>query len=561
MKRKIYQPKIVLILSFAFVLCGLNFSPPGAAQEAQRQRMTTPTPNSKPTVSPTVTPVSTPAPVATPALQTLTDLQFRLRSVLSKPGLQRGQVGVKIVSLDAEKVIFEQNAEKYFMPASNMKSFTVAAALERLSPNYRFTTSVYAASQPDTEGVIKGDLTVYGRGDVSISTAFYEGDYYRGVDALAEKIAQAGIKRIEGNLIGDESYFSGNPIPPSWEWDDLQWYYGAEISALALNDNAVDLSVKPSAVNMPCSVQIQPVNTLYKIVNRCITVTGVTKRDIKVFKKIDQNILEVSGTIPVGDSGYNGSVTISKPAQLFIEMLRQRLLQKGITVTGRNLIKDLNEQSLLTPQTLSSPPVEVAKLESQPFSVIAAKTMKPSQNLYTETILWTLGEQVGRRGISTQVFGSGQTQEDLSKKTSAELGIRVVQDFLKQIGIAPDSVVQWDGSGLSRHNLITPSAAVQLYLYMAKRSPNALAWQNSLTIGGVDGTLRNRFKGTKAEANARGKTGTIDQVSALTGYVTTAAGEKLVFSVLVNGVPENRLRVATIDEIVVALANFDGKTQ
>ena len=563
MKRKIYQPKIVLILSFAFVLCGLNFGVNSAAQEVNRQRVTTPTPTptsiSKPTVSPTATPVSTPAP--TSPQQTLTDLQFRIRSALSKPELQRGQVGVKIVSLDTEKVIFEQNAEKYFMPASNMKSFTVAAAFERLSPNYRFVTSVYAPAPPDTEGVIKGDLTVYGRGDVSISTAFNDGDYYKGVDALAEKIAQAGVKRIEGNLIGDESYFSGFTIPASWEWDDLQWYYGAEISALALNDNAVDLSIKPSSVNMPCSVQIQPLNTIYKIVNRCTTTDSRTKRDIKVFKKIDQNVLEVSGTIPVGDNGYNNPISISRPAHLFIEMLRQRLLQKGITVTGRNLVKDLNEQSLQTTPTPSSSPVEIAKLESQPFSMIAAKTMKPSQNLYTETILWTLGEQIGRRGVSTQVFGNGSSQEDLSKKNSAELGIRVVQDFLKQIGIAPDSVVQWDGSGLSRHNLITPSAAVQLYLYMAKRSPNAVVWQNSLTIGGVDGTLRNRFKGTKAEANARGKTGTIDQVSALTGYVTTAAGEKLVFSVLVNGVPENRLRVATIDEIVVALANFDGKTQ
>ncbi len=562
MKGKIYQPKIVLFLSFAFILCGLNFGMTGAAQEVKRQRITTPTPAatpvSRPTAAPTATPLVTPQPAVTPSVQTLNDLVFRIRSVLARPELQRGNIGVKIISLDTEKVIFEQNAEKYFMPASNMKSFTVAAALERLSPNYRFTTSVYAASPPDADGVIKGDLTIYGRGDISISTAFNDGDYYKGIDALAEKIALAGVKRIEGNLVGDESYFSGNPIPPSWEWDDLQWYYGAEISALALNDNAVDLSVRPSSANMPCSVQIQPVNTLYKIVNRCTTTDSGIKRDIKVFKKIDQNILEISGTMPVGDAGYSGSVTISRPAELFVEMLRQRLLQKGVTVSGRNLVKNVSDR---TAQMPNAPPVEIAKLDSQPLSVIAAKTMKPSQNLYTETLLWTLGEQINRRNGVTEVFGNGQSQGNSVKGTSAELGVKVVQDFLKQIGIAPDSVLQTDGSGLSRQNLITPSAAVQLYLYMAKRSPNALAWQNSLTIGGVDGTLRNRFKGTKAEANARGKTGTINQVSALSGYVTTAAGERLVFSVLVNGIPETRLRVATIDEIVVALANFDDRIQ
>lgn len=165
--------------------------------------------------------------------------------------------------------------------------------------------------------------------------------------------------------------------------------------------------------------------------------------------------------------------------------------------------------------------------------------------MFTETILWTLGEQVGDKSNPYA--------------TSADLGIGVVKNFLAQIGIAPDAVRQYDGSGLSRHNLITPNSAVQLYSYMAK-SRYAQAWTDSLAIGGVDGTLRNRFKNTKAAGNIRGKTGTIDQVSALSGYVTTAAGEKLVFSILVNGVPENPIRVVTIDEIVVALANFNGRT-
>ena len=289
-------------------------------------------------------------------------------------------------------------------------------------------------------------------------------------------------------------------------------------------------------------MQIQPANTIYKIVNRCVTTATGTKRDIRVVKKISQNVLEVYGSMPGNDGGYTGAVSISHPSELFVELLRQRLLQKGITVTGRNLVK--SEKPAFAPTVM---PVEIAKLESVPFSVIAAKTMKPSQNLYTETILWTLGEQLGDK-----------TNPNLS---SAEKGIGVVRNFLRQIGVADDGIVQYDGSGLSRHNLITPAAAVRLYTYMAKQSPNALIWQNSLTIGGVDGTLKNRFKGTKAEANMRGKTGTIDQVSALSGYITTAAGEKLVLSIVVNGVPEGKSRTSAIDTIVVALANFDGKTQ
>ena len=170
--------------------------------------------------------------------------------------------------------------------------------------------------------------------------------------------------------------------------------------------------------------------------------------------------------------------------------------------------------------------------------------------MYTETLLWTLGEY--RRERSTTADGKAHSQD------SAELGLAEVRSFLQSIGIPDDGIIQHDGSGLSRHDLITPEAVVQLYTYMGKQSKFAQVWRDSLTIGGVDGTLRNRFKGTKAAGNVRGKTGTIDQVSALSGYVTTAGGQTLVFSFVVNGVNENRTRVGLIDDIVVELANFNG---
>jgi len=235
-------------------------------------------------------------------------------------------------------------------------------------------------------------------------------------------------------------------------------------------------------------------------------------------------------------------LTVSRPADLFVALLRQRLEQKGIVVTGQTRVIGPKEKELMT---AGMAPVEIARLESPPLSLVAAKTMKPSQNLYTETILWTLGEQLGDKS-------------DL-RLTSAARGAAVVKSFLGEIGLAPDSVIQWDGSGLSRHNLVTASALVQLYTYMANRSRYKDAWLNSLTIGGTDGTLQSRFRGTKAAGNVRGKTGTIDQVSALSGYVTTAAGEKLVFSIIVNGVNDVNVRQSTIDQIVGHLANFDGK--
>ncbi len=519
-----------------------------AAQDPGRGRViATPTPTPKPSPAVTVSPTPTPTPIP---VQTLPELQSKIRFRLARPETRRGQIGIKIISLATGKVVFEENAEKYFMPASNMKNFTIAAGLEKLTPDFKFVTSVYAATTPDPSGTVKGPLRVYGRGDVSISTAFSEGNYYKGLDDLADKIAAAGVKRVEGDLIADESYFSGSSIPGSWEWDDLQWYYGAEISALPLNDNALDLSVLPGPVGYQCAVRLLPVNPVMRVINQCTTTGSGSQRDMRITKKLDQNILEITGSLPAGDRGFKGYITISHPAELFAALLKQRLEQRGVTITGQP--RTVSKRDLGT----TEPQVEIAKLESPPLSLIAAKTMKPSQNMYTETILWTLGEEMAKNGFNGQpAVGAQLTQ----RPDSSALGLAEVKKFLTGIGMPADAVVQYDGSGLSRHNLITPSAVVHLYTYMAKQSRFANAWRDSLTIAGVDGTLRNRFVGTRAAGNVRGKTGTIDQVSALSGYVTTAAGEQLVFSIVVNGVPEGRTRTSLIDEIVVSLANFNGK--
>ena len=560
MKRK--QLNIVAIFAFAVLSFGFNFGVSTSAQINRPRVNPTPTPKVKvsptPKITPTPTPsvTSTPTPTPTPMQYlTLPEVQAKIQNVLSRPNLQRGQIGVKIVSLDTNKVVYEQNAEKYFMPASNMKGYTIAAALEKLSPDFRFVTSVYATALPDANGVIKGDLTIYGRGDVSLSNTFYDGDYYKGLDALADKIVLAGVKKIEGNLIGDETYFSGSAIPNGWEWDDLQWKSGAEISALPLNDNLVDLSVKPNfAAGAPCSVLILPINPVMRVVNRCVTAAAGTLRTLKIEKRLAQNIIEISGTLPAGDKGFANFITVSHPSELFTALLKQRLQMKGVTVTGQYKVFGALEKAALIAKT-RLPFIEIAKLESPPFSVVAAKTLKPSQNTYTETILWTLGEEVGRKQTTAEIVIGNV---DLSNKTSSELGLSVVGKFLNEIGMPPDGVIQWDGSGLSRHNLITPASAVALYTYMSK-SRYASVWRDALTIGAVDGTLKNRFKGTIAANNVRGKTGTIDQVSSLSGYVTTAAGERLVFSIIVNGVEDFQLRQTTIDEIVVALASFKGR--
>ncbi|MFM9905937.1 MAG: D-alanyl-D-alanine carboxypeptidase/D-alanyl-D-alanine-endopeptidase [Pyrinomonadaceae bacterium] len=545
---KFYRRPIIYIFTLLFLLIAI-YAPGGVSARFSGSRSASPTPTPKsvssPVPKPTSAPFASPSPTATPVpIQTIDGLQTKIRQRIFSPEVRRGRIGIKIVSLNSGKVIFENDSDKYYMPASNMKNFTVAAALERLGPDFKFVTSVFAASLPDMTGTVKGDLRIYGRGDISISTAFFGTSatdpetYYKGIDRLADKIVAAGVKRIEGSIVGDEGYFKGFALPPTWEWDDLQWYYGAEISALPVNDNAVDLAITSGPLSGPCAVTITPQNTLYQITNTCTTTSASIKRSLTIDKRLDRNVLEISGTMPVGDPGFRGALSLTHPADLFVTLLKRRLELKGVVITG-------GVRTLPPSAKVDVAQIEIAKLESPPFSVIAAKTLKPSQNMYTETILWTLGEEIGRRN-----GGSGE---------SGQLGLSVVKAFMKQIGAPDDGIVQYDGSGLSRHDLITPSAVVTLYTYMAKQSKYAQAWRDSLTIGGVDGTLANRFKGTAAAGNIRGKTGTIDQVSALSGYLTTAGGEQVVVSFVVNGVPVPSQRTSLIDDIVIQLANFNGK--
>ncbi len=495
----------------------------------------------------TPSPTPTPAPSPAPSGSTITDLQFRLRQSLAKPDVQRGSIGVKITSLASGRVVFDQNAEKYFMPASNMKNFTVAAVLDRLGPDYRFVTSLYSPTALSADGTLSGDLVVFGRGDVSISTRFNgSDDPMKSIDPLVDKMIAAGIKKINGSIVGDDSYFRGFAIPQGWEWDDLQWSYGAEVSALPINDSTIALSVIPGPAGYSCTVKIVPFNPVIRVVNGCMTGGAGSARTLRIQKKLDQNVLELSGSLPLGNQGFSGAVSVSRPAELFAALLRQRLVERGIPAVGGHRYEKRLDGSMPLG-------VEILKVESAPMSTIAAQTMKPSQNMYTETLLWTLGE-LDRN--STVAPGGGTT---VSTADSAELGIASVKKFLTGIGVAPDAIIQYDGSGLSRHNLITPSSVVQLYTYMAKQSKYPQAWRDSLTIGGVDGTLRNRFRGTRANNNVRGKTGTIDQVSALSGYVKTAAGEELVFSMVVNGVAQTSIRTNLLDEMVNHLANYTGR--
>lgn len=554
---------ISFLLLVALNLCAIPISLAQAQEPARERRVAAPGVSTQPRTAAT-----------TGAPRTVEDLRARIAEIMRRPEVAPAQLAVKISSLDTGSTLFEENSQKLLLPASVMKIFTLAAAIDRLTPDFRFKTSVYANSKPDAAGTVHGDLIIYGRGDPSISATFNNGDYFKAVDELAANIAAAGVKRVEGDLVGDESYFTGPPYGFGWAWTDLQWYFGAEVSALTINNNALDLFVKPGgSVGAQCSITTGPPTPLVTINNRTTTSARGTKRELVVYRPLNENVIEVSGSLPLDDPGYTGSAAISHPALAFVYLLRSALAKRGVTVAGKSrtidaplrpinvsvngsisLSSDEAEAILKQKQSNASRPraemsllerVEIASRESPPLSVIAAQTLKPSQNLYAELILRTLGRERG----------------DNSQGTSEEAGVGVVKKFLSEAGINPNEVIMTDGSGLSRRDLITANATVQLLAYMS-RHRFAAAFRDALPIAGVDGTLAKRMKGTPAMGNVRAKTGTIETVATLSGYVTSAAGERLVFSVLLNNYAEssNARRVFT-DDLAVLLASFAGRSQ
>lgn len=491
--------------------------------------------------------------VSAQAPKTLPELQTRISEILAKPELAPATIGVKVVSLDTGRVLFEENALKLLRPASNMKLYTVAAALDKLSPDYRFVTSVYAPARPDALGVVRGDLTIYGRGDPTFAARFNNGDYFKGIDNLATRIVSAGVKRVEGDLVGDESYFVGPKYGSGWEWEDLTWYYGAEISPLTINDNALDLFIKPgAAAGQPASIITGPPDPLLTIVNKVTTAAKGTRRQFSIHRGLGENSITIVGSIPLEDPGYIGAIGISHPGLLFVYLLRTSLAQKGVVITGKSRTTGIVSQPPIVPATTAATPAayEIATLESPPFSLIAAQTLKPSQNLYTELILRTLGK----------LTPPPPTMPPL-RQTSEDLGLEGVKTFLKNAGIQAESLRLNDGSGLSRNDMITADSTVQLLTFMNKHR-YADVFRAALPIAGVDGTLRNRMRGTPAENNVRAKTGSLSSAASLGGYVTTAAGEKLAFAVIVNNYAnEVDPRAVCIDPIAVLLASFNGKSE
>jgi D-alanyl-D-alanine carboxypeptidase/D-alanyl-D-alanine-endopeptidase (penicillin-binding protein 4) len=476
------------------------------------------------------------------ASDSLPALQSRLAALIDEPRFAQAQWGVKVVSLDSDQILFERNADKLLKPASNAKLYTAALALDRLGPADAIKTSFYTAAKPDADGVIHGDLLVYGRGDPSFSARFHNGDYTKALQPALEALLAAGVKKIDGGIIGDESYFHGPPFGEGWTWDDLQEYYGAPASALTFQDNTVDLVFKSGqAAGDPCEILTMPETAVLTFSNRTQTVPSKkeTRPNITLYRPVGESAVYVWGAIPLGMTRSNESISVPKPALWFATMLKEGLQQRGVKVTGA-----VSEENWLTREASPiswSNLVEVASVSSRPISEIVKQTLKPSQNLYAQLLLL----QVGASSEPT----NGDTER---------AGLMEMQKFLTSFGLSRKMAQLEEGSGLSRGCLVTPSATVKLLSFMDHHRDRDV-FVDALPIAGMDGTLRNRFKGTPAAGRLRAKTGSLGGVNTLSGYVTSAGQEKLAFSIMLNNYRDETDARATIDAIALQLTEFTGR--
>ncbi|MFN2432679.1 MAG: D-alanyl-D-alanine carboxypeptidase/D-alanyl-D-alanine-endopeptidase [Gemmatimonadota bacterium] len=461
-------------------------------------------------------------------------LQIELDRLLRGSAGERATVGAEIVSLSRGDALYSLNAERLLQPASNVKLFTSAAALHYLGPEFTWETNVWAAGPLDPGGVVRGALVLEGRGDPSLSGRFYGDSATFVFDRLAADLRARGVTRVAGDLLADNAYFEGPEMGEGWAWDIQQWWYAAQVDALSFNDNAVALVVTPgAAAGAPARVRTIPGTAYVTVRNEVLTVGRGTGQSVSVTRAPESNVVLLRGRVPVRGGGASVVVSIDDPARFALTVFRERLERAGVRVEGSTRVAEPAIDLGAKPDwTL------LASHVSPPLSETLAVVNKRSQNFYAEQLLRTIGAEVRGRG-------------------SPAMGIATVDEFLRlEVGLEPGSIHMVDGSGLSRLNLVTPHAVVQLLAHMA-RHPHAREFYDSLLVPGEDARAR-RLDEPLTRGNVHAKTGTVRYVSAYSGYVTAANGERLAFSILVNNRPEGKASSVQLEnDVVRALARFE----
>ena len=471
------------------------------------------------------------------ALPDTTHFTQRAELLLNAPQAAKGEWGLLIVDAQSGQILYQRNADSYFVPASNMKLFTTALALAKLGPSYRFRTTIEALANPSPNGKLAGSLFLVGRGDPDLSNRKYPFDHKEEFDGapekvlaeLADAIVAKGVKEIDGNIVGDDSYFPRERYPNGWEIDDMVWEYGAAVSSIVVDDNTVNLTLTPGQkAGDPVTFVVEPATPEFLVENSVVTSAAGVKSDLTLKREPGSNVVQIIGTLPARSTPRKLTLAIQEPALHAAAMLKRLLEDRGVKITG-------NAAALHLPP--GPPPNEarvvLAEHTSIPLSDSVKLINKISQNLHTEMLLRTAARQ----------NGVWETPDDLAKFPG---------DFYASAGIVPGDIVQTDGSGLSRHDLVTPRALVSLLLF-AQKQPWFAPYYDSLPIAGVDGSLEDRMKNTAAAGRVHAKTGSVEHVRTRTGFAELPSGRRLIFSFLSNNMDLGHDATETLDGLTVAM--------
>lgn len=441
------------------------------------------------------------------------ELGAKIEAIANRPEFNRSRWGILIQPLSSAPILYSRDAQKYFIPASNVKLLTTAAALLKLGANFRIRTVVYGGENDS--------LYVAGRGDPSLAGTQLK--------SLAQQLQQRGISQVK-ELIGDDSYFQGNAINPNWEWEDAQAGYGAPINSLMFDRNSIELILSPQSIGQLLKVSFaEPsLTNQWQIQNNSVTVRQNEREFVQVGREFDRPLIRVSGQLRVGAESESVYVAVVNPAKNFLQRFQQTLVAAGIKVDRTSIASNSRNFSQ-----------ELAAVESPPMAELIKETNRESDNVYAEVLLRLLGKTTGK-------IPAPQTD-------SSDIGLQELKTALTQLGVNPNSYILADGAGLSRHNSVSPEALVQT-LRLMNNSPLAAAYRASLPVGGESGTLKNRFNTTSNRVILQAKTGTLSGVSALSGYVELPNYEPLVFSIVVNQSDLSAAKMrGAIDEIVLLL--------
>jgi len=460
----------------------------------------------------------------------------RVEAVLAEAGADKGYWGVLVADANTGEVLFALNPQRYFTPASNAKLFSTALAMATLGSDYRFRTTIETRGTVDHYGRLRGDLVLVGRGDPNLSNRRFplgkkverDGPPEKTLAELADAVVARGVKQIEGDVVADDSYFDDEHYPSGWAIDDMLWRDGAPVSALAINDNTIFLELRPGErEGDPAWFGVQPWAGYYKIQNEIRTGPTGSEQKIAVSREPGSRLIVLRGTIPLHAEPHSLALAVEEPAEYASRLLKRLLEARGVRIYGEARARH-------TPEGNQGTSVVLAEHISVPLIDVVRVVNKVSQNLHAELLLRVAArEKTGAR--------------------STEAALKFAQEFLKSVGIEEGDVVLFDGSGLSRRDLLTPRGVVKLLAYVAHQ-PWAEAFRSTLPISGEDGTLAGRMKNTPAAGRIWAKTGWVDHVNALSGYATTVHGTHVVFSIFGNNhALSEQDGAAVVDAICVAM--------